>query len=310
MDFCGRNPHILGQPGSAQVTNQLNHVFLGAAPHKKEVAGDGFQFRHFPPVDTVGIHNYQTFLRLAENLRQTNRRKASAAEHIIKRKAGAHRRKLVGVSHQNQPLSPGNGPEQTGQQQNIHHGHFVHYHHIAFQRIVLVLCKHHLSGGRVDTGFQESVNGGSILPCHLPQPLGRPTGGGCQKIAQLHIPQQIQNAPQDRCLTGAGAAGNQQQAGGCRLLDCLLLLPGVGQAALLGGSVDKGLQIFLLGKALGGKFPEPVGAVFLRLVQLGQVIYLNFGQCIRIYPAVLLGPPESLLHHLRLHGKKLGRGCN
>ena len=159
------------------------------AAHEEKVAGNGFQLRQLPPVDPVGVHDDQALLGLAENLRQPHRRQLSAAEHVAEGKAGTHRGKLVRITHQNQPLSLGDGLEQGIEQFYIHHGHLVHDHRVRFQGVILVPDEEHFPGVLIDAGFQQPVDGGGVLPRYLRQPLGGPACGSGQQAAKLHLAQ-------------------------------------------------------------------------------------------------------------------------
>ena len=124
------------------------------------------------------------------------------------------------------------GAQQTVQKQHIHHGHFVYNHGICFQRILLVTGKDKLSGMRINSGTQQAVDGGSLLPGHFRQPFGCPTSGRCQKTTQSHLPIQGENSLDDGCFTGTGAAGDQQKTVVCRIGDRLRLLFRIGQLAV------------------------------------------------------------------------------
>ena len=130
LDLFRRNAHVFGQSCGAQVPNELDHVLLGGPAHEEEVAFYIFQVRHFAPVDSVGIHYDQALLGLPEDLRQAHGRQRAAAQHIAEGAPRSHRRQLVRVSHQNQALSLGDGPQKAVQQPDIHHGHLVHNHRV------------------------------------------------------------------------------------------------------------------------------------------------------------------------------------
>ena len=133
----------------------------------------------------MGVHNNQAFLSLSENFRQPDSGKASASQHIPEGKARPHRRQLIRVAYQNQPFARGNGLKQTIKQGHVHHGHFVHNYRVAFQWIFPISGKEHLPRGRVNARFQQPMDGGSVLPGDLRQPLGRPACRRGQQAAEL-----------------------------------------------------------------------------------------------------------------------------
>ena len=193
LDLIGGNAHIPGQTGGAKIPDQLGYTVFILAAHKEKVTFYIAQFRHFAVIDPVGIHNNETFLGLAENLRQPDCGKLTAAKHIAERKTGTYRRQLVRVTHQNQPFARGHRLQEAVEQLHIHHGHLVHNNRITFQRIVLIPDKDHLSAVLINPRFQQSVYGGSFFSGDLRQPFGCPACGSCKKAAELHLAQKFQN---------------------------------------------------------------------------------------------------------------------
>ena len=154
------------------------------------------------------------------------------------------------------------------------------------------------------------MNGGGILPRHFCQALGRTACGGCQQTPQLHLPQKGQNAVQNRCLTGAGTAGDEQQAGGSRLPDSLLLLGRIFNAAFLCHVPDHSVQIPGCREAVACEMLQALGAVGFRLMKLGQVDHRNACQRFPHQPVCLQQPLDSLPNHIPIHAQKLSRGRN
>ena len=78
----------------------------------------------------MGIHNDEALLRLPENFRQAHRGEHIAAKAIAEGEARAHGGQRIRVTHQNQPLIAGDGPEQAVEQLDVHHGHLLHDHRV------------------------------------------------------------------------------------------------------------------------------------------------------------------------------------
>ena len=57
-----------------------------------------------------------------------------------------------------------------------------------------------------------------------------------------------------------------------------------------------------------GKFQQPVGAVDLRLVDVGQIHHIDVRQGLANQPLPLVEPGDTRIHIPGLHGQKLGGG--
>ena len=194
LDLIGADAHIFGQPCGAKLGNGLGSLFFRGGADKEKVAFYIFQLRQNALIDPVGVHNDQALLRLPENLSQPDGRKDTAAEHIAERKTGANRGQLIRVAYKNHPSAGADGLKQMVQKFDINHRHFVDDHSVGLQGILGIPLEKQPAGARLDAGFQKPVDGGSILPGDLGQPLGGTARGGAQKGFQAQLIVQRQNA--------------------------------------------------------------------------------------------------------------------
>ena len=213
--------HPLGKPGGAKPHNGGSHLFRGFGGQEEEVPGGVPQLRKIPLVYPVGVHHNQAFLSLAENLRQPDGRNTAAAEHIPEGETRPHGRQLIRVAYQNQTAVLGNGLQKSVEQGNVHHGHLIHNHHLGLQGIGAVPEEEHIPGVGVNGSLQQPMDGGSLLPRDLRQPLAGPSCGGGQKAFKPHLLIKGQNTVDHRGFAGAGAAGDNQKPGGGGVGECL-----------------------------------------------------------------------------------------
>ena len=174
----------------------LHHVLLGPDRRmKKKSLFTFFRSGISPRLILWAFITIRLCLGLPEYFRQTHGRQCAAAQHIAEGAPRSHGRQLVRVSHQNQALSLGDGPQKAVQQPDIHHGHLVHNHRVGLQRVCLIPGKVHLS--RV-LDRCPPPEGGEWWRPPPPSPRVMPLGGsarrGRHQTAQLHPAKELQNA--------------------------------------------------------------------------------------------------------------------
>ena len=98
-------------------------------------------------------------------------------------------------------------------QQHVYHGHFVHDHYIAVQRVVFVVLEPHVAG-HVVFHRQHAVNGACLVAGEIRNAAGCPTGGGGDHHAVALLFVQFDNGIQRGSFTGARAAGEDHNAAG------------------------------------------------------------------------------------------------
>ena len=104
--------HIFRQPRRAQLADRLHHRLAASAPQEEKVPVGRVEHRQLAVVDGVRVHDDEASLRLPENFRQPHSHHDAAADEVGEQIPRAHRRKLVGVTHQQQPRVPRQRPQQ------------------------------------------------------------------------------------------------------------------------------------------------------------------------------------------------------
>ena len=168
------------------------------------------QLRGLSQIHRVGVADDGGLLRLAEHLPQKHRLHPPAADQVGEHVPRPHGGQLVRVPHQHQPGSGPQGPQQSGEEGQIHHAHLVHNHRVCLQGLLLRPLEGHLPGGLAPGHPQQPVDGLGLHAGELTHTLGGPAGGGGQHDVQPHLPEQGHDAPHGGGLPGAGAAGEDQ----------------------------------------------------------------------------------------------------
>jgi len=127
----------------------------------------------------------------------------------------------------------------------------------------------------------------------------RPVGG------QLHLSQQGQYTIQYSRLTGAGAAGDQQQPGGRRFPDGAGLFLGIFDAALLRHVADHALQALGRGEAALRKFQQPLTAIHFRFVQPWKVVNGDARQRTAHQAVGFQQPADAFFYRFSVHAQQL-----
>lgn len=162
--------------------------------------------------------------RLTKDFRQLYHMQAAAADQIREHIARPHRRKLVSVTHQNQPAHGPQRCQQRAHQVQIYHGHLVHNNRIRIQRFFFIFCKRHFAQCLVVAHAQHTVDGLGFTPAGLAQPFGCPPRGRRQLHTQAHTFQQRHDAAHTGGFARSGTARQQKHAGVCRRFYRLALL--------------------------------------------------------------------------------------
>ena len=192
------------------------------AVEKEEVIVLSEQIGHLSVDDAVGIGDDAALLCLPEDLLERDHGHAPARDQVPEQVARADGRELVAVADEDELAPEPQRPQQMREQQHVHHGHLVHDEDIAVERGVLVMGEG-LLRVPVELHLEQTVDGLGLVARQVGDTLrGASRGGGDQ-----HMLAELLEARDDGVerggLTGAGAAGEDEQAARERRTDGLTL---------------------------------------------------------------------------------------
>ena len=211
-------------------------------------------------------HNPAGFA-LPVNIRQAYARDGAAVQNIPQNISGTHAGKLVGVADQNQAASGLHSPQQRTHQHQVDHGGLVGNDAVRLQRMILIPGKDSL----FSAVFQQPVDGLRFTACRFGHALGGTAGRRAEDDAVVRG-KQFKDTVDDGGLSGAGTAGNDENAVFQRLRDGF---------ALAGGEADP-VALFKAGDGAGGagepvrpdgthQLTDPQGNLLLGVPEGGQV---------------------------------------
>ncbi|CAN4049907.1 Aminotransferase class V domain-containing protein, partial [Dysosmobacter welbionis] len=194
LDLVRRDAHVVRQPGFAQLHHRGEGPLPIPAAEEEEVSLVVGQLGRLAQVHRVGVADDGRLLRLAEHLPEEHRLHPAAADQVGEHVSRPHGGQLVRIPHQHQPGAGPQGPQQSGKQRQVHHGHLIHDHRVRLQRLLFRLLERHLMGDVVPAHPQHPVDRLGLHAGQLAHALGRPPGGGRQDDLQAHPPEQGHDA--------------------------------------------------------------------------------------------------------------------
>ena len=282
-----------GQAAPAEIDNQVGEIIRIGTRQEKEITGMVGELRHLARHYAVGARDDEALHGLSENFRELHNRHLSRRDEIPQHIARPHAGKLIAVAHHDQAAAERKRPQHGFEKQNIHHGKLVENEGIAIQQILFVPGEG-LAIVFVPLHLQEPVDCLGLLARQVAHALG---STACGRGEQHLLPLLLQDADdrlERRRLTGAGAAGEDQQPVFERLTDGILLELCILHASLAFHCLDEA------GRARDGMRGEPehgqnpTGGVYLRLEQARQKEKITAAQLTAHQCAV----PRQLLHSL------------
>ena len=271
LDLVGGDAQPFGQTAAAQVHHRVQRSLGVPADHEEKVVVVAPQVGGNPLIDHVGVADDVALGGLPEDLGQTHRGDHPAADQVGEEVARTHGGQLVRVPHQHQPAVPGQGGEQGGHEDHIHHGGLVHDDGIHIQGIIAVVGKDQLPRLGVKARFQQAVDGGRLGAAQLPQPLGSSSCGGSQGGLHSHGFEEGQHTLQAGGLARTGAAGEEHHLPVGRRHHCLHLLRGILDALLPLDIPQKPVQLLGGEQFLPAHLDDAACDKLLGLVELGQI---------------------------------------
>ena len=308
LDLVRRDVHIVRQAGAAQLQHRGHRPLGVPAAEEEEIPLVPFQFRGFSQVHPVGVADDGGLLRLPEHLPEKHRFDLLAADQVGKHVARPHGGQLVRVSHQHQPGAGPQCPQQCGEQGHVHHAHLVHDDSLRLQGLLLRFLEGHLMAGLVPGHAQQPVDRLGLHARQLAHPLRRPARGGRQHDVQPHFLEQGHNAPDGGGLAGAGAAGQEDDAGLRRQLHRLPLQGGVGDALLLLDLRHGPVRVPALVRVHVQQHHQPGAGGGLRLPQPPQIHRLHIGNPLDHHSMALRQGVQGRFHLLHPTAQQLAGG--
>ena len=163
-----------------QLTDQCLHILFVVSIHEKEIRLLSVDRRIFPVVDAVCIHHDVAFPGLPEDLCKAHDFAETGFNDILQDAARSDRRKLIHISHHDQPGPDCDSVQQSIHQERIHHGHFIHNDHVCLQRIGSILSKGSISSIRTAAHLQKAVYGLRLVSGGCRHALCSAAGRCCQ----------------------------------------------------------------------------------------------------------------------------------
>ena len=260
-------------------------------------------------VDRVCIGDDAAAGGLAENLRQAHGRHDAAADDIRKDVARSDGRKLVSVSHEDEPALRAHGAQQRAHERDVHHRALVENDGVALERVILVAPEGDILMVIAHTSLEQTVDRLRALPGQLAHALGGAPGRGGKLRVELKRVKEREDRADGRRLACAGAAGDGDDLMLAGEAQRLLLLVGKGQTELRfyarGDLV--GVRHTAVFRLRHGK--QALGRVGLRLMQAREIASVTPGDPLAHECAALHERIHALGDQLVRHAAELRCSC-
>ena len=256
-------------------------------------------------VDRVRVGDDAAAGGLTEDLRQAHSRHDTAADDIRKDVARSDGRKLVCISHEDEPALRAHGAQQRAHERDVHHGAFVKNDGVTIKRVILVAPEGDVLVIVAHTGLEQTVDRLRALPGQLAHALGgTPSRSGKLRVELKRVKEREDRAD-GRRLACAGAAGDGDDLMLAGEAQRLLLLVGKGQTELRFDARGDlvGVRHTAVFRLRHGK--QALGRVGLRLMQAREIASVTPGDPLAHERAALHERIHALGDQLVRHAAEL-----
>ena len=222
-------------------------------------------------VDRVRVGDDAAAGDLTEDLRQAHGRHDAAADDIRKDVSRSDGRKLVSVSHEDEPALRAHSAQQRAHERDVHHGALVENNGITLERVILVAPEGDVLMVVAHAGLEQTVDRLRALPGQLAHALGGAPGRSGKLRVELKRVKEREDRADGRRLACTGAAGNGNDLMLTGEAQRLLLLVGKGQTELRFNARGDLLRVrhAAVLRLCHGK--QALGRVGLRLMQAREI---------------------------------------
>ena len=228
-------------------------------------------------VDRVRVGDDAAAGGLTENLRQAHGRHDAAADDIRKDVARSDGRKLVCISHEDEPALRPHGAQQRAHERDVHHGALIENDRVALERVILVAPEGDVLMVVAHAGLEQAVDRLRALPGQLAHALGGAPGRGGELRIEPERVKEREDRADGRRLACSGAAGDGDDLMLAGEAQRLLLLVGKGQTELRFDARGDLLRVRHAAVLRLRHGKQALGRVGLRLMQTREIASVTPG---------------------------------